>query len=118
MILHPSFAEQLLLWGGLWAALVALWGSICLWVDRDARQVFGGALPWNMLFAAVGVLLLVVSWQGGLATLPLTALMVPALTMGYVAIRDTKARPGDKILSAAFARRTGRRFCARLGSCS
>lgn len=115
MILHPSFAEQLLWWGGLWAALAALWGSICLWVDRDARQVFGNALPWNMLFVGVGVLFLVASWQGGLSTLPLSALLVPAMTIGYVALRDTKARPGDKILSAAFARRTGRKLFARLG---
>ncbi len=115
MVVPPSFAENLLWSGGLWVALAAVWASICMWVDRDARQVFGNALPWNLLFAAVGVLFFVASWQAGLGPLPLFALLIPAMILGYVALRDTKARPTDKILSATFARRMGRRLAVKLG---
>lgn len=115
MVVPPSFGEQLLWTGGLWAALAALWASICMWVDRDARQVFGNAIPWNLGFAAVGLLYFLATWQAGLGPLVLFALLIPALTLGYVAIRDTKARPTDKILSATFARRTGRKLAVKLG---
>ena len=114
-IVSPTFSEQLLWWGGLWVVLATLWAALALWVDRDARFVFGNASPWNLLFAGLGVFFLFSSWRGGLTMLPLFALLLPALTMGYVAIRDTKARPGDKILSAAFARRTGRKLAVKLG---
>ena len=115
MIVPPSFGEHLLWTGGLWVALASLWAVICMWVDRDARKVFGQALPWNLIFAAVGVLLFVATWQAGLGPLVLFALLVPAFTLGYVALRDTKAKPTDKILSATFARRTGRKLAVRLG---
>ena len=115
MIVPPSFGEHLLWTGGLWVALASLWAAICMWVDRDARKVFGQALPWNLIFAAVGVLLFVATWQAGLGPLVLFALLVPAFTLGYVALRDTKAKPTDKILSATFARRTGRKLAVRLG---
>lgn len=72
-------------------------------------------LPWNLIFAAVGVLLFVATWQAGLGPLVLFALLVPAFTLGYVALRDTKAKPTDKILSATFARRSGRKLAVRLG---
>lgn len=115
MIVHPSFTEHLLWAGGLWFALATLWASICLWVDRDARQVFGNALPWNLVFAFLGELFLLASWQAGLTILPLSALLFPAIVLGYVAFRDTRARAGDKILSAAFARRAGRQVAMVLG---
>ena len=86
-----------------------------MWVDRDARKVFGSPLPWNILFAAIGVLFFVATWQAGLGPLVLFALLIPAITLGYVALRDSKAKPTDKILSATFARRTGRKLAVRLG---
>ena len=115
MIVPPSFGEHLLWTGGLWVALASLWAAICMWVDRDARKVFGQALPWNLIFAAIGVLLFFATWQAGLGPLVLFALLVPAFTLGYVALRDSKAKPTDKILSATFARRTGRKLAVRLG---
>ena len=115
MVVPPSFGEQLLWSGGMWLVLASVWASICMWVDRDARQVFGNPLPWNLLFAAVGVLFFLASWQAGLGPLALFALLIPAVILGYVALRDTKARPGDKILSVTFARRMGRKLAAKLG---
>lgn len=115
MVVPPSFGEQLLWTGGLWVALASLWAAICMWVDRDARKVFGSPLPWNILFAAIGVLFFVATWQAGLGPLVLFALLIPAITLGYVALRDSKAKPTDKILSATFARRTGRKLAVRLG---
>ena len=58
-------------------------------LSESPRLALGSPLPWNLVFAGIGIFFLLASWQGGLTMLPLFALLVPALTMGYVAIRDT-----------------------------
>ncbi len=107
--------EQLLWSGGLWLLLATCWAAACLWVDRDARHVLGNPFPWNVIFAVLGALFFLASWQAGLGPLPLFALVIPAAVLGYVAYRDTKARPGDKVLSASFARRMGRKAAVGMG---
>jgi hypothetical protein len=51
----PPHALGRLLWiGGWWLVLVASWVTACVWIDEDARRVFGTPMPWSLLFVTAG----------------------------------------------------------------
>jgi len=114
MVPYSAF-ERFLFPGGIWIALAVLWAASCMWVDRDARTTLGRSMPWSFLYCLAGVVMLVLSYQLGLAALPLMVLLVPTALVGYCAYRDTKAPPFDKILHPRTAVRILRQVAGVVG---
>lgn len=102
----PVDAVERVIWlGGCWLLLVVAWAAICIWVEEDARDVFGRSMPWSLLFVAIGVLLLGTTFLWGFALLPLFTLLIPGSLQGYVLVRDRKVPADRKIMSRQFAER-------------
>lgn len=48
-----------------WLASAAVWAGSAVWVDRDARRVFGRATPWREVLLGTGLALLFGGVNGG-----------------------------------------------------
>jgi general secretion pathway protein E len=96
----PPHALGRLLWiGGWWLALVASWVTACVWIDEDARRVFGTPMPWSLLFVTAGAILQIVTFQYGLAGHWIFVLLFVVGGGTYLRRRDTKVPPPDRILT-------------------
>ncbi len=91
--------------GSLWVTMTIAWAWACMWVDRDARQVFGVAKPWAAVFVWIGVILLVGTMFGGTAGLLMIGALLPMAMASYLAYRERAAPAKAKLVRAdrAFA---------------
>jgi type II secretory ATPase GspE/PulE/Tfp pilus assembly ATPase PilB-like protein len=112
----PADAVERVIWlGGFWLLLVVAWAAICMWVEEDAREVFGRSMPWSLGFVMIGALLFLATYLWGFALLPLFALVIPASLQGYVLLRDRKVPADRKILSQQFVERATLAIAEKLG---
>ncbi len=112
----PAEAVERVIWlGGFWLLFVVAWAAICMWVEHDARQVFGKSMPWSLGFVMIGASLLLATYLWGFALLPLFTLVIPASLQGYVLVRDRKVPADRKILSQKFVERATLAIAEKLG---
>ena len=112
----PTHAGERLLWaGGLWLMLVASWVTACVWVDEDARRVFGTSMPWSLLFVTAGALLQVFTLQYGLSGRWAFALVFPIGLLTYLHRRDAHVSPPERILTGRTAAQMILIIAAKLG---
>jgi type II secretory ATPase GspE/PulE/Tfp pilus assembly ATPase PilB-like protein len=97
--LYAAALESLAWWGVPWLALMVAWAAACLRIGDDARDVFGHARPWKLLFVLAGVLALLATAMFGRRAFGLTFLPFPALAITYLVRRELVAPP-DKQLRA------------------
>jgi type II secretory ATPase GspE/PulE/Tfp pilus assembly ATPase PilB-like protein len=99
----PTHALGRLLWiSGWWLVLVASWVAACVWIDEDARRVFGNPMPWSPLFVTAGAFLQLVTFQYGLAGSWIFWIFALLFVIGggaYLRRRDTKVPPPERILT-------------------
>ncbi len=96
--------------------LVALgWAASTIWVENDARAVFGKSAPWSLWFMTIGVMFFLVTYVWGFSGLPLFVLLVPGALQGYVLVRDRKVPADDKIMSRQFAEQVLLAVAEKLG---
>lgn len=97
----PTPAVERLLWsGGVWLALTAAWVAACVWVDEDSRRIFGGSMPWSLMFVTMGALLQLSTVQYGIAGQWLFSVILPAGLGVYLRRRDARVPPPGRILTA------------------
>jgi general secretion pathway protein E len=115
-MLSAAAIDRLVWVGGLWIALAGLWAAICVWVDRDAKEILGDAMPWSFLFTAAGAVWFFTTYQYGLGSLPLFVVGLPVGLLAYVAYRDRKAPSTRTILSQRFLRDVVLAAAAKVGA--
>jgi len=93
--------ERLTVGGGFWLATAVAWAAACLWVERDARRVFGRALAWKVLFVALGAALLFGSYQVGEAALPFVATLLGLSFAAYILVREALASAEQRLVPLA-----------------
>ena len=112
----PTHALVRLLWiGGWWLVLVASWVAACVWIDEDARRVFGTPMPWSLLFVSAGAILQLVTFQYGLSGHWIFALLFVVGGGTYLRRRDTKVPPPERILTGRTVAKMLLAVATRLG---
>ena len=91
-------AERFIFVGGLWSVAALAWAAACLWVERDARVVFGGSRAWKIAVLAIGILLLVGTFVAGFSAIPWAVVTLTLVMLGYVGYRDTRALPAQRLV--------------------
>jgi hypothetical protein len=89
--------------------------TACVWVDEDARRVFGNSMPWSLLFVTAGALLHVFTFQYGLAGRWAFALFFPIGLCTYLHRRDAHVSPPERILTGRTVARLILITAAKLG---
>jgi type II secretory ATPase GspE/PulE/Tfp pilus assembly ATPase PilB-like protein len=90
----------LLLWGGVWIATAVGWAVACLWVERDAADVFGRTRPWKPLLFGLGVALVAGTCLLGSTAAVLTAVALTLVMAAYVVSRESAVAPADRLIPA------------------
>jgi len=80
-------------------ALAAGWLAACVWIDRDARYIFGSQTPWPLIMAMPGVGLFVSATLLGCAGLPALLAIMVALGGCYLFLRETTVSPSHRVLT-------------------
>lgn len=112
----PADAVERVIWlGGFWLLFVVAWAAICMWVEEDARDVFGKSLPWSLGFVALGGLFFLTTYLWGFTLLPLFALLIPGGLQGYVLVRDRRVPADERIMSRQFAEKALLAAAEKLG---
>jgi len=109
--------QHFFIWGTVWLGVAAAWAAACVWVDRDAGEVFGRTRPWTLILVSLGVAFLLASLRYGLSAV---TLMLPALlgvVAWYTCWREVNVSRGDRILPAQFDGLVGlvAQACGRVG---
>jgi len=97
-MVSPEAVERFAIWGTAWLLWCVGWAAACLWVERDARRVFGRSLPFKFTGMVIGVLLLLASYQYGIPTAAPALLALPLAMVAYVGAREVAAAPEDRLL--------------------
>lgn len=113
-ILTTASIQRVLLLGGCWTILAAAWIAACVWVDRDARYVFGSETWWPLVMAAPGVGLVVSAAAWGFAGLPALLAVTAAIGGVYLWLRETSVSLPHRVLTMKRARALLRATAARL----
>ena len=112
----PADAVERVIWlGGFWLLLVVAWAAICMWVEEDARDVFGKSMPWSLGFVALGALFFITTYLWGFTLLPLFTLLIPASLQGYVLVRDRKVPADERVMSRQCAEKMVLTAAEKLG---
>ena len=93
-----AVGEQFFIWGAIWLVLAVAWAAACLWVDRDADEVFGRTKPWTPILVGVGMAFFLASLRYGLSAVNG---MLPALlgvVAWYACWRDLNVPASGRIL--------------------
>jgi general secretion pathway protein E len=106
--------EQFLMRGGAWFVLAVLWTGACVWLESDARRVFGQTRPWKLVFVGIGTALFLLTSQFGLATLTSVLPALPLALVTYAGYRELACPPEHHLLPRQFDK-TLRDISARLG---
>jgi general secretion pathway protein E len=94
---HPFF-----IWGTVWLALAVAWVAACVWIDRDAEEVFGRTRPWTMILVALGVMFFLASLRWGLSAVNLMLPALLGLVAWYTCWRELNVSSGGRILPQQF----------------
>ena len=113
-MLDTSALEYFLVRGGLWIALAVLWAAACVWVEGDARRVFGRSMPWKLFFVGIGTALFLLTTQFGLAALATMLPVLPLACLAYGGYREIVCTPEQQLLPRRFDDKL-RTAAARLG---
>jgi general secretion pathway protein E len=112
----PADAVDRVIWlGGAWLLVALGWAASAIWVEDDARAVFGKSAPWSLWFMTIGVVFFLSTYVWGFSGLPLFVLLVPGALQGYVLVRDRKVPADDKIMSRQFAEQVVLAAAEKLG---
>ncbi|NBW95690.1 MAG: type II/IV secretion system protein [Planctomycetia bacterium] len=90
--------EHFYIWGAVWLVAAAAWAAACVWVDRDAEEIFGRTYPWAPLLVALGTLFLLGSLRFGLSTVYLMLPALVAVVAAYTCHRDLNCGSAGRIL--------------------
>ena len=94
--------QHFFIWGTVWLGLAAAWAAACVWVDRDAGEVFGRTKPWTLILVAFGVAFCLASLRYGLASVNLMLPALFGLVAWYTCWRELNVPRGDRILPPQF----------------
>ena len=83
----PGFATK----GVVWLVVVIAWAVATVWIDRDARRLFGRSSPWSQLLAAIGAGLFLGGFNWGMRIVEPLALFLAMVCGFYAVLRGTKA---------------------------
>jgi len=87
--------------GALWTLLAAAWAAACLWVERDAHEIFGRSRFWKGIVTLCGVVFFVATCLGGFGWLPELLPLVPLAVVSYLLAREAHAAPEDLLARRA-----------------
>ena len=73
-----------------WLAAAAVWVATTIWIDRDARRVFGRATPWREALLATGLALLFGGVNGGARIIEPLGMFLVLLGLAYVGLRGVR----------------------------
>ncbi len=89
-------------WSGiLWLLTAVAWVAVAIWVERDARRVFGSSLPLRALFATLGVSLVLGTCLLGTSALPTLSGLIALATAAYVIFREVVVTPDRRLVPIA-----------------
>jgi type II secretory ATPase GspE/PulE/Tfp pilus assembly ATPase PilB-like protein len=94
--------QHFFIWGPVWLGVAAAWAAACVWVDRDASEVFGRTKPWTLILVGLGVTFCLASLRYGLSSVNLMLPALFGLVAGYTCCRDLNVPRGDRILPPQF----------------
>ena len=94
--------QHFFIWGTVWLGVAAAWAAACVWVDRDAGEVFGRTKPWTLILVAFGVAFCLASLRYGLASVNLMLPALFGLVAWYTCWRELNVPRGDRILPPQF----------------
>ena len=80
--------ERFAVTGAIWFAAAVVWAALTVWMERDARSVFGRSLPWKTLFVAVGVAVFLGTYQLGQTALPFLVALLALAGVAYILVRE------------------------------
>jgi type II secretory ATPase GspE/PulE/Tfp pilus assembly ATPase PilB-like protein len=86
----------------VWLALAVAWVAACVWIDRDAEEVFGRTRPWTMILVALGVMFFLASLRWGLSAVNLMLPALLGLVAWYTCWRELNVSSGGRILPPQF----------------
>lgn len=99
-ILTTVAIDRALWFGGCWIALAAAWSAASVWIERDARFVFGSGMPWSLVMAMFGVAVLASGVVLGLAGQLYLLATLALICGGYLRLRDARVSPPHRLLTA------------------
>jgi type II secretory ATPase GspE/PulE/Tfp pilus assembly ATPase PilB-like protein len=91
-------SEHFYIWGVVWLVLATAWAAACVWVDRDAEEVFGRGMPWTLIFAGLGAALFLGSLRFGLSAVNVMLPALVGLVGWYACWRDLNSPAPSRIL--------------------
>ncbi|MEI6241287.1 MAG: GspE/PulE family protein [Planctomycetia bacterium] len=97
-----AVGQHFFIWGTVWLALAAAWAAACVWVDRDAEEVFGRTRPWTMILVGLGVVFFLASLRYGLSAVNLMLPALLGLVAWYTCWRELNVSSGGRILPRQF----------------
>jgi type II secretory ATPase GspE/PulE/Tfp pilus assembly ATPase PilB-like protein len=84
--------------GGIWLVTALAWAAVTVWMERDARSIFGRSLPWKILFVAIGVAVFLGTYQLGQTALPFLVPLVVLTGVAYILAREAVAAPDVRLI--------------------
>ena len=94
--------QHFFIWGPVWLGVAAAWAAACVWVDRDASEVFGRTKPWTLILVGLGVAFCLASLRYGLSSVNLMLPALFGLVAWYTCWRELNVPRGDRILPPQF----------------
>jgi general secretion pathway protein E len=85
-------------WWAACAAVVVGWVAACLWVERDAIDVFGRTRPWKAILFGVGAGMFAGTCAAGSMTVVLAAAALAVTMAAYVACREAAVTDDDRLV--------------------
>ena len=110
--------QHFFIWGPVWLGVAAAWAAACVWVDRDASEVFGRTKPWTLILVGLGVAFCLASLRYGLSSVNLMLPALFGLVAWYTCWRELNVPRGDRILPPQFDGLLGlvAQACGRAGA--
>ena len=87
--------------GLLWLLTAVAWVALAIWVERDARSVFGRSLPLRALFAMLGASLVIGTCLLGISALPTLSGLLALATVAYLFVREAVVTPSHRLVPIA-----------------
>ncbi|MFM8379670.1 MAG: hypothetical protein ACKOB1_10145, partial [Planctomycetia bacterium] len=91
-------SEHFFVWGTVWLVLAAAWAAACVWVDRDAEEVFGRGMPWTLGMVGLGTGFFLGSLRYGLSAVNAMLPALLGLVGWYACWRDLNSPAPSRIL--------------------
>ena len=88
--LDPTFAAGLPGTAAVWLVSAAIWGVATVFLDRDARLVFGSSRPWKHVMLGAGAVLLWGASSWGIRVLEPLGIFLLLVAAAYAAVRGAR----------------------------